>query len=304
MLFLQLLKLVQNEKKQKKEEVLPNAPFRMSKEEMRCADKRALTVSVPLGYGWKPSAFFCKKVYLKSHDWKQIAVDGILKFCLRGMLGKNQRQTLFELLDVLSHLCHDEQDPSLLDQLESSVNVVCAKLERDFPISVQTISVHILHHVVEGIKLQGPVHSWWMYCYERFNSWICQRVKNRRFPEATIMETYRLYDWVQFMKSSGFLPADMLPTVGENAEPFIGERVEYLPTHSEVEAMETYYNIKIPIDETGPLTHKFLSHNKSLRPGGKCWKWRSQLIEKDEQAVSSIVRVKTREQAEVARIQH
>ena len=60
-----------------------------------------------------------------------------LKFCLRGMLGKNQRQTLFELLDVLSHLCYEEQDPSLLDQLESRVNVVCEKLERDFPISVQ-----------------------------------------------------------------------------------------------------------------------------------------------------------------------
>lgn len=106
------------------------------------------------------------------------------------------------------------------------------------------------------------------------------------------------------MKSSGSLPADMLLTVGENAEPFAGERVQYLPTYNEVEAMETYYNIKVPIDETGPLTHKFLSHNKSLRPGGKCWIWRSQLIEKDEHTVSSIVRVKTGEQAEVARIQH
>lgn len=106
------------------------------------------------------------------------------------------------------------------------------------------------------------------------------------------------------MKSSGSLPADMLLTVGENAEPFVGERVQYLPTYNEVEAMETYYNIKVPIDETGPLTHKFLSHNKSLRPGGKCWIWRSQLIEKDEHTVSSIVRVKTGEQAEVAMIQH
>lgn len=106
------------------------------------------------------------------------------------------------------------------------------------------------------------------------------------------------------MKSSGSLPVDMLLTVGENAEPFVGERVQYLPTCNEVEAMETYYNIKVPIDETGPLTHKFLSHNKSLQPGGKCWIWRSQLIEKDGHTVSSIVRVKRGEQAEVARIQH
>lgn len=74
MLLLQLLKLVLNEKKKQKKEVFPNAPFRMSKEEMRRADKRALTVCVPQGYGWKPSAFFCKKVYLKSHDWKQVYI--------------------------------------------------------------------------------------------------------------------------------------------------------------------------------------------------------------------------------------
>ena len=24
-----------------------------------------------MGYGWKPGPFFCKKRYLKSHDWKQ-----------------------------------------------------------------------------------------------------------------------------------------------------------------------------------------------------------------------------------------
>lgn len=62
------------------------------------------------------------------------------------MLGKNQRQTLFELLDVLSHLCCDEQDPSLLDQLES--NVVCAKLERDFPISVQVNELNKLNNAL------------------------------------------------------------------------------------------------------------------------------------------------------------
>ena len=64
------------------------------------------------------------------------------------MLEKNQRQTLFELLDVLSHLCRDEQDPSLLDQLESSVNVVCAKLERDFPISVQVNELNKLNNAL------------------------------------------------------------------------------------------------------------------------------------------------------------
>ena len=52
--------------------MLPAAPFRLSSADFKLADKRALNVCMPSGYGWKPCAFFCKKPYLKSHDWKQV----------------------------------------------------------------------------------------------------------------------------------------------------------------------------------------------------------------------------------------
>ena len=149
----------------------------------------------------------------------QLATDGILKFCLRGLLGQNQRISLFHLLDVLGTICSDNQFLQDLPALEKEVNEVCARLERDFPISVQVCTLytctlfgitkelkcsnstysdgHILRHSVKGIQLYGPVHSCWMYCYERFNSWVCQRVKNRRFPEATVMETYKVSPRIQ-----------------------------------------------------------------------------------------------------------
>ena len=38
----------------------------------------------------------------------------------------------------------------------------------------------------------GPVRSWSMFKYERFNSWICRRVTNRANPEATVMKTYQV----------------------------------------------------------------------------------------------------------------
>ena len=54
--------------------MLPAAPFRLSSADLTLADKRALNVRVPVGYGWKPCAFFCKRPYLKSHDWQQVKV--------------------------------------------------------------------------------------------------------------------------------------------------------------------------------------------------------------------------------------
>ena len=52
--------------------------------------------------------------------------------------------------------------------------------------------MHLLRHIVDGMKVFGPVYATWMFAYERFNSWLHRRVMNRRFPEATLMETYRV----------------------------------------------------------------------------------------------------------------
>lgn len=56
----------------------------------------------------------------------------------------------------------------------------------------QTITMHLLHHIPEGIEVYGPVYGTWMYNFERFNSWMTRRALNKCRPEATIIETYRV----------------------------------------------------------------------------------------------------------------
>lgn len=48
-----------------------------------------------------------------------------------------------------------------------------------------------------------------MFVFERFNSWICKRVTNMRYPEATAIETFLLHDWCHYMLSSGRAPKSM-----------------------------------------------------------------------------------------------
>ena len=60
-----------------------------------------------------------------------------------------------------------------------------------------------------------------MYLFECFNSWITRRVTSRRYPEATVVETYRLSERAYFMELSGQLPdgaAGMLDDVDINQE--------------------------------------------------------------------------------------
>lgn len=178
-------------------------PYQLSPTEIKAADERACNVQVPLGFGFNPSPFFSKPTRMKSHDWKQVASQGILKYCLRGMLGENQRNTLFLLLDSIQEICSEIQRLDDLDEIEVRLNRALALLERDYPVVLQNITTHILHHVIDGIRKFGPIYGTWMFAFERFNSWICKRALNMSRPENTAIETYIIFEWCQFMLLSG-----------------------------------------------------------------------------------------------------
>lgn len=55
----------------------------------------------------------------------------------KGLLGDTQRQTLFYLLDTLTALLSPKITPSMIKNLERMVPIALARLERDFPISIQ-----------------------------------------------------------------------------------------------------------------------------------------------------------------------
>ncbi|KAL9969533.1 hypothetical protein ACROYT_G021757 [Oculina patagonica] len=65
-------------------------------------------------------------------------------------------------------------------------------------------------HTPEGIKEQGPEHSWSMYVYERFNTWIDLPKNNESTSSRsyTVKETYRIFDWVKYMCLSGQISDD------------------------------------------------------------------------------------------------
>lgn len=153
------------------------------------------------------------------HPLARLPAD--FEILLAWLLGDKQRHSLFAFLDATTRLlqpCHHQAD---VVALQEEMNLALALLERDFPASIQVIlppattctsacydiryvyfyvlllfhqviTMHLMHHIAEGIEKFGPVYGTWMYPFERFNSWMCQRALNRAHPEITIMETYRV----------------------------------------------------------------------------------------------------------------
>ena len=74
---------------------------------------------------------------MKLHVLIQVACTGILKYCLREMLGKDQRETLFFFLDTLKSIVAERFEVSSLSALKEQVNLAIALIERYFPVAVQ-----------------------------------------------------------------------------------------------------------------------------------------------------------------------
>ena len=98
-------------------------PWELTPEEVRIANDRAMSICLRIGFGFKSGSWFTN--YQKIHrtsDWLKLVTTGILKFCLRGLLGERQRLDLFRLLDCLRDIAASVNTAVSLDVLESLIS--------------------------------------------------------------------------------------------------------------------------------------------------------------------------------------
>jgi hypothetical protein len=63
-------------------------------------------------------------------------------------------------------------------------------LEMYFPPAFFNVSVHFTAHVIKEIKLLGHVFLHQMYAYERFNGVLKSFIRNRAYPEGSMVQGY------------------------------------------------------------------------------------------------------------------
>ena len=163
-------------------------PWQLSREEIKIADERASSICLPVVFGLKSCPLFSN--YLKIHrtsDWLRLVTAGVLKFCLRELLGDLQRRVLFRLVAAPAHT------PESVVALESSIHSTVAEVELCFPVSLQVVMFHLLHHSIAELRTYSTVYSKWMFGCERRMGMLSRRAQNKLFPEVTVMETICQY---------------------------------------------------------------------------------------------------------------
>jgi hypothetical protein len=148
------------------------APFTMSREkkEILCSVIKKIRTSD--GYASNISRCVnmkdCTLTGMKSHDC-HVLIQEILPIALRSCYPSKEVMTIvIRLAKFFKKICSKVLEESELDELQESIVMTLCDMERIFLPSFFTVMVHLMVHLVEEVKLGGPVHYRWMYPLERY----------------------------------------------------------------------------------------------------------------------------------------
>jgi hypothetical protein len=127
---------------------------------------------------------------------------------LRGILPKNVRLAIVEVCAFLNAISQKVIDRESLSGLQIDVVQCLVSFELLFPPSFFNIMTHLLVHLVEEIRILGPMFLHNMFPFERFMGVLKKYVRNRARPEGSISKGYGTEDVIKFCVD--FLP-DLKP---------------------------------------------------------------------------------------------
>lgn len=150
----------------------PDAPFTMSKDQKEILCSVIQNLRTPDGYASNISRCVnmkdCTLSGLKSHD-NHVLLHDILPVALQSCYpSKDVMKIVVRISNFFKKLCSKVIDVAELEQLQESIVMTLCDMEKIFLPSFFTVSVHLMVHLVEEVKLGGPVHYRWMYPMERY----------------------------------------------------------------------------------------------------------------------------------------
>ncbi|XP_057719247.1 uncharacterized protein LOC130933641 [Arachis stenosperma] len=131
-----------------------------------------------------------RKLYgLKSHDC-HILMEQLLPILVKNALPSPVSNVIANLSSFFRELCGKAVNPMQLGALHNHVVQILCQMKMIFPPSFFIVMVHLMVHLVDELKLGGPIHYRWMYPIKRYLGRLKQYVRNRAQAEGSIAEGY------------------------------------------------------------------------------------------------------------------
>jgi len=94
-------------------------------------------------------------------------MQDILPVALRASHATEVIDLFSDLCAFFKYVCSPTLDVVELEHIQSRLTITLCELEKEFPPTFFTIMVHLIIHLVDEVKLGGPVHYRWMYPIKR-----------------------------------------------------------------------------------------------------------------------------------------
>lgn len=169
---------------------MPDAPYVLSPE-----DKQMFLDTLR---GLKMPSKYCSNLYskvsqgklkgLKSHDL-HVMLQQILPLCLRGIGDSKVVGLIVRISRLFRKICAKTVDADMEAEMMKDVTEIQCTMEKELPPPFFNITFHLPRHLVQDLFLCGPVHTRWMYPFERWMKGLKDSVRNRAKPEGSMAKT-------------------------------------------------------------------------------------------------------------------
>lgn len=169
----------------------PHPPYALSSQERGRFINLISSIKLPTGYAGQLGRHIGQKRLggLKSHDY-HVLVQQIIPASIRRFLHPGARDVVIRVGNVFKRICSKVIDREELDDLMTYTAETLSLLEIWFPPGFFDAMPHLMVHLVQELRLCGPVHSRWCYGVERYLYGLKKFVRNRYRPEACMATGY------------------------------------------------------------------------------------------------------------------
>ena len=148
---------------------------------------------VPTGYSSNIKNLMSMKdlklVGMKSHDC-HVMMTQMLPIAIRCIKPDYVKLAVTRLCHFFNAIAHKVIDPTELSALNIEIAETLCLLEMVFLLSLFDMMVHLLGHIMDEIKILGPVFLHQMYPFERYMAVLKRYVRNRANPKGCMIQGY------------------------------------------------------------------------------------------------------------------
>src|SRR6266542_6389560 len=132
-----------------------------------------------------------KLVGMKSHDC-HVMMTQMLPIVIRCIKPDYVKLAVTRLCCFFNAIAHKVIDPAELSALNIEIAETLYLLEMVFLLSLFDMMIHLLGHIVDEIKILGPVFLHQMYSFERYMAILKRYVQNHANPEGCMIQSYHM----------------------------------------------------------------------------------------------------------------